>query len=151
MAWLAPLDAPMRRRTLRRLAVSGETARRIAGFARSRDAWLRILERARGRGRIDAALSTADADELLALLAWAPRAARRRIVRYACEDRALRLPVTGEDLLEIGLTGPAVGRALARIRIAVLDRTVGDREEALALARELARRPRKGGRRESAR
>jgi hypothetical protein len=149
MAWLAPLDAALRRRALRRLAVRGETARRISGFARSRDGWLRTLERARGRGRIDAALSSADGDELLALLAWAPPTARRRIVRYAGEDRSLHLPVTGEDLLEIGLTGPAVGRALARIRIAVLDRAVESREEALALARELARRragsSRKGG------
>jgi tRNA nucleotidyltransferase (CCA-adding enzyme) len=144
MVWLAPLEAPLRRRALRRLAVSGEAARRISGFARSRDAWLRTLERARGRGGIDAALQTADDDELLALLAWAPPTARRRIIRYARDDRPMRLPVNGDDLVAIGLSGPAVGRALARIRIAVLDRAVETREEALALAQELARR--RGGR-----
>jgi predicted translin family RNA/ssDNA-binding protein len=40
----------------------------------------------------------------------------------------------------LGLDGPAVGRALARIRAAHLDRAVRTREEALALAREIARR-----------
>jgi hypothetical protein len=41
-----------------------------------------------------------------------------------------------------GLAGPAVGQALARIRAAYLDGALRSREEALALARELAaRRP----------
>jgi hypothetical protein len=48
--------------------------------------------------------------------------------------------VTGDDLMAVGLEGPAVGRALARIRAAYLDGAVNDREEALALAQELLRR-----------
>jgi hypothetical protein len=84
---------------------------------------------------------------LLAVLAWAPPNLRRRIQRYALQDRRARLPITGDDLLAIGIRGPAVGRALARIRVAFLDRAVRDREEALALARELARR---GGRKRTA-
>ncbi|MBW1686428.1 MAG: hypothetical protein JRS35_15340, partial [Deltaproteobacteria bacterium] len=78
----------------------------------------------------------------------APPALRRRIGRWAGQDRARRLPLTGSDLVEIGLSGPAVGRALLRIRSAYLDGALRTREEALALARELsrgrgARRPRR--------
>jgi hypothetical protein len=84
---------------------------------------------------------------LLALLAWAPPNLRRRIQRYALEDRRAPLPIGGDDLLSIGIQGPAVGRALARIRVAFLDRAVRDRDEALALAREIARR---GGKKRAA-
>jgi tRNA nucleotidyltransferase (CCA-adding enzyme) len=152
MVWLAPLPAPLRRRTLRRLAVRGDVAKRIRAFPRARDTWLRALARSRGRGAADAVLAGTEEDELLALAAWAPSGIRRRIVRYAREDRCVRLPVGGDDLVEIGLSGPAVGRALARIRAAYLDRAVRDRDEALALARELAERGRgrRGDRRGSA-
>ena len=78
-------------------------------------------------------------EEMLALFAWAPPTVRRRILRHAVEDRPRRPPLTGEDLLELGLAGPAVGRALARIRSAFLDGAVKNREDALALARELGR------------
>jgi poly(A) polymerase len=79
-------------------------------------------------------------EEALALHAWASPTARRRVARHMLEDRPRRIPVTGDDLIALGLTGPAVGRALARIRIAFLDGAVKDREDALALARELAGR-----------
>ncbi len=137
--WLAPLDATLRRRTLRRLSVRGELAQRLAGFPKERDAWLRALARAAGRGAIDALLGEIDEDRLLALHAWAPAPVRRRIVRWANQDRARRPPVGGADLVALGLSGPAVGRALARLRAAYLDGTVRDRADALALARELAR------------
>ena len=64
---------------------------------------------------------------------------QRRIVRWAAEDRAQRLPVSGRDLTALGVSGPAVGRSLARIRAAFLDGEVANREEALALAEELVR------------
>jgi hypothetical protein len=79
---------------------------------------------------------------LLALAASPAANLRRRILRWASEDRNRKLPLTGDDLLEIGLRGREVGRALARLRLAWLDRTVRDRSEALALARELAGRAR---------
>jgi tRNA nucleotidyltransferase (CCA-adding enzyme) len=147
MVWLAPLQAPLRRRTLRRLAVRGETASRIAGFARARDAWLRRLARARGRGATEAVLRGAADEELLALAASAAPSLRRRVIRYAAEDRLVALPVDGTDLVALGLEGPAVGRALARIRAAVLDRAVRSRDEALALAAEVARGAGPAGRR----
>jgi hypothetical protein len=40
----------------------------------------------------------------------------------------------------MGLEGPALGRALVRIRTAYLDGALKNREEAIALAREIARR-----------
>ena len=46
----------------------------------------------------------------------------------------------GSDLTDIGLAGAEIGRALARIRAGFLDGEIANREEALALAEELARR-----------
>ena len=138
--WLAALDAGLRRRALRRLAVRGERAARVADFPRARDRWLRGLERARGRGPVDATLHGIDEEQLLALAAWAPPAGRRRIERWAREDRGRRPPLGGADLVELGLAGAEVGRALQRVRSAWLDGTVKSRDEALALAAELARR-----------
>jgi len=143
MVWMAPLDASLRRRALHRLAVRGEVAGKIGAFPKARDVWLRKIGRARGRGTTDAALCDTDDEQLLALLAWAPPHLRRRIQRYALQDRLAPLPISGDDLVAIGIRGPAVGRALSRIRVAFLDRAVRDRDEALALAREIARR---GGR-----
>ena len=137
--WLAPLPVNLRRRALRRLALRGEAAQRIAAFPKSRDAWVRALTRARGRGAIDAALRQLDEEDLVALFAIVTPPQRRRIARYAHEDRSRRAPVGGGDLVEIGLSGPAVGRALARIRAAYLDGAVKTREDALTLARELKR------------
>jgi len=137
--WLATLPPALRRRALQRFAVRGEQARRIAEFPTARDAWLRGLKRARGRGAIDAVLAGVDEESLHALHAWAPPALRRRIGRWAAEDRARHLPVTGSDLVGIGLAGAAVGRALRRIRAAYLDGALRTREDALALALELSR------------
>lgn len=138
--WLAPVAAALRRRTLARFAVRGEAAARIAAFPRARDAALRSLARARGRGALDAALAPIDEETLQALFAGAVPPLRRRVQRWALEDRGRRAPVGGADLVALGFSGPAVGRALARIRTAFLDRRVAGRDEALALARELLRR-----------
>jgi tRNA nucleotidyltransferase (CCA-adding enzyme) len=147
--WLAEVPPQMRRRTLQRFSVRGGLSKRIAGFAKTRDRTLRALGKARGRGAIDALLRDLAEEELHAMHAWAAPALRRRIVRYADEDRHRRLPVTGADITELGLSGPAIGRALERIRAAYLDGTIRSREEALALAREVARPGRSGRRRAS--
>ena len=97
------------------------------------------LLRARGRGAIDAALAPLSEEELYALYSLAESKLRGRIARFAVEDRMRRAPISGEDLLEVGLEGPALGRVLNRIRIAYLDGRLKDRDEAIALARELAR------------
>jgi hypothetical protein len=141
--WLAELGAALRRRTLRRLAVRGEAAERVEQFPQQRDRWLRALVRSRGRGAADALLGALDEEAALALWCCAASAGRRRIERWAREDRTRRIPVSGGDLLAEGLSGPAVGAGLARIRVAWLDGAVRSREEALALARELVGRERR--------
>jgi tRNA nucleotidyltransferase (CCA-adding enzyme) len=138
--WLADLDPTSRRRALRRLAVRGELARRLIEFPKLRDRVLRSLGRARGRGAVDALLAPIDDERLLALFACAPPAGRRRIERWANEDRGRRPPIGGADLVAAGLAGSAVGAALARVRLAWLDGGVRNRDEALALAREVAAR-----------
>jgi hypothetical protein len=113
---------------------------RVAGFAQERERRLRGLLRAHGRAAADAVLADVDEDVLHALYASAAPPVRRRIARWALEDRARRPPIDGSDLLEVGLSGPALGAALRRIRAAHLDGAVRTRDDALALARELSRR-----------
>ncbi|MBM4384609.1 MAG: CCA tRNA nucleotidyltransferase [Deltaproteobacteria bacterium] len=138
MVWFAALQPPLARRALERLAIRGAVATRIAAFARVREVTLRDLSRARGRGASDALLRALPPEELAALRAWAPAPLRARIDRHASVDRHVALPVGGDDLVALGLAGPEVGRAIARIRAAVLDREVTTRGEALLLAREVA-------------
>lgn len=145
--WLADLDATSRRRALKRLSLRGELAARVAEFPKRRDRILRALARARGRGAVDALLASLDDEALVAIALSAEPTLRRRIQRWLAEDRGRRPPVNGADLVAAGLSGPAVGAALARIRLAWLDGALRTRDEALALAREVgaraARKPRK--------
>jgi hypothetical protein len=138
--WLAPASPALRRRTLQRFSVRGEVARAISGFPKASGGWMNALLRARGRGAIDAALAPLSEEELFSLYSLADPKLRRRIARFAVEDRIRRVPLSGEDLLAIGLEGPALGRVLNRVRIAFLDGALKDRDEAIALAREIARR-----------
>jgi tRNA nucleotidyltransferase (CCA-adding enzyme) len=137
--WLAPLAPAVRRRALERFALRGRPAARVAGFPALARRTLRALRRARSRGAADAVLRGLAHADLLALAAVADAASRRRIVRHAREDRALRLPVDGSDLGALGLSGPALGRALAALRRAFLDGELASRDEALAWARRRAR------------
>lgn len=134
--WLAPLAPELRQRALRRLGLRGAPARRIATWPRLRERAGRGLRGARGRGAIDALLAELREEELVALFVSSDAAARRRIARFAGEDRARKAPLDGSDLLTLGLRGPEVGRALARVRAAFLDGQVRTREEALVLAAE---------------
>ena len=141
--WLADLPAPLRRRVVARFSVSGATATQILEFRRLRDRLSSRLAAARGRGRVDGELAGLSEEQLLALHAAAPTAVRRKIVRWAREDRQRRTGLTGNDLRSMGLEGPSIGRVLARVRVAYLDGAVASREDALTLARELARRARR--------
>ncbi|MDD9872652.1 MAG: hypothetical protein OXU65_03980 [Deltaproteobacteria bacterium] len=140
MLWFAPLPLPLRQRALRRLAIRGQAAQRVIAYARLRGRVLRGLQRARGRGAADAVLGEVPAEELLALWAGAQPGLRRRIARYAREDRRAAPPLSGSDLLRLGLRGPEIGRALARLRAAHLDGALKSRAAALDFARGLARR-----------
>ena len=141
--WLAPLPSALRRRALRRFGVRGEPARRVAELPHEIERAARALTRARGRGAIDTVLAGLSEEALYAIFASAPPAMRRRVARYASDDRHRRAPVTGDDLVAAGLAGPTIGRALERIRAAYLDGALRSREEALALAQEVARRSRR--------
>jgi tRNA nucleotidyltransferase (CCA-adding enzyme) len=143
--WLAPLPAALRRRSLERFSIRGEQARRIVQFGRDADRTLRALARARGRGAVDAALGDLPEETVQALFALADSSVRRRILRWGAEDRRRRAPVGGAELTELGLAGAEVGRALARIRSGFLDGEVANREEALALAEEIAKRASRRG------
>jgi len=138
--WLSPFAPALRRRALARLSVRGDAATRIRGFPKFADTTLRQLAKARGRGAVDVLLAGVAEEELHALHAIAETPMRRRIERWAAEDRARRVPVSGAELTALGLEGPAVGRVLARLRAAVLDGEVANREETMALAEELVRR-----------
>jgi tRNA nucleotidyltransferase (CCA-adding enzyme) len=138
--WLAPLPAALRRRTLERFSIRGEQAKRIARFGRDAERSLRTLTKARGRGAVDALLSELPEETVQALYALADVSVRRRILRWGAEDRRRRSPVGGGEIGELGLSGPDVGRALARIRSGFLDGEIANREEALALAEEIAKR-----------
>jgi tRNA nucleotidyltransferase (CCA-adding enzyme) len=138
--WLAPLRPALRRRVLQRFAVRGEAADRIIHFARERDRLLAGLAKARGRGAVDALLGGIHEETLLALFASSQPLVRGRVLRWAAEDRARRAPLSGEDLVAMGLEGPSVGKVLARIRVAHLDGAIANREEAAALAVEWVRR-----------
>lgn len=138
--WLAPLPAALRRRALERFSIRGDQATRIVQFGRDAERLQKTLARTRGRGAVDALLTDKTEETVQALYALADPAVRRRILRWGAEDRRRRAPVTGADLVSTGLTGPDVGRALARIRAGFLDGEVANREEALALAEEMARR-----------
>ncbi len=144
--WLGPLPSALRRRTLRRFSVRGAAAKTVAELPRVAERAGRALVKSRGRGAIDAALGGLSEEELIAVYVTSDSARRRRIARYASEDRHRRPPVNGDDLVAGGLAGPVVGRALARIRIAWLDGAVKSREEALTLAHEVARRSRRAKR-----
>lgn len=139
MLWFAPLPLPLRQRALRRLAVRGQAARRVLAYAQLRGRVLRGL-RTRSRGRADAVLGALPAEELLALWAGAQPGLRRCIARYAREDRGAAAPLSGGDLLRLGLRGPEIGRALARLRAAHLDGALKSRAAALDFVRGLARR-----------
>jgi len=138
--WLAPAPPALRRRALQRFSVRGEVASAIGRFPGASAGWRDALLRARGRGAVDALLRGLSEEELHALHSLADAKLRARIARFAIEDRVRRAPISGDDLLELGLEGPALGRVLEQIRIAYLDGSLRSREEAIALAREIARR-----------
>ncbi|MFK7897441.1 MAG: hypothetical protein AB8G23_16500 [Myxococcota bacterium] len=138
--WLAPLPAALRKRTLERFSIRGEQATRIVRFGRDGERILRALTKARGRGAVDATLGELPEETVQALYALATVPVRRRMLRWALEDRRRRSPVGGGEMKECGLQGPDVGRALARIRAGFLDGEIANREEALALAEEMGRR-----------
>lgn len=139
LVWLAAVEPALRGRALRRFGVRGAVFERVVSWPRLRDRRLRALRRQRGRGVADAALRGLTEEELVAFYATAEASLQRRVARFASEDRYRKPPLRGSDLVALGASGPAVGRALEAVRAAYLDGKVRDREEALAFAQELLR------------
>lgn len=140
MLFGAAQPAARRRTFTKRLALSGEPARMILEFPALRARLLRAVRTARGRGDRDALLSALAPETVLALGAGAGSALLRRMLRHLHEDRACVLPISGADVTAVGGRGPAVGKALAAVRRALLNGEIRGRREALALAERLIRR-----------
>jgi tRNA nucleotidyltransferase (CCA-adding enzyme) len=138
--WLAGVRAVPRRDVLERLALQGLVRRRIEEFPVWRARAGRGLTRASRRSAVERQLLGVQDEWLVALYAWMPAAGRRRIERYASEDRGRAMPLSGDDLVGLGLAGRSVGQAMARLRAAQLDGELCSREQALALARTLVAR-----------
>jgi hypothetical protein len=84
---------------------------------------------------VDRLLASLGDEWLLALHASLEAALARQVLRFAAEDRAARPPLSGGDLLQLGLEGAELGRVLAELRAAWLDGRVRGRREALEFAR----------------
>lgn len=134
MLFGAAQPAARRRAFAKRLALTGEPARAILEFPTLRARLMRTLGGARGRGDRDALLSGLAPEALLALGAGASAAMLRRMLSHLHEDRACTLPISGADLAASGARGPAIGKALAAVRRALLNGEIRGRREAWALA-----------------
>jgi tRNA nucleotidyltransferase (CCA-adding enzyme) len=62
--------------------------------------------------------------------------------RWLEDVRHRRLAIGGDDLVAVGLSGPAVGRGLEAAMLAMLDGAAGDRDAQLAAALKSSRGPR---------
>ena len=133
--WLAAADPPRRRAALQRLRIDGSPAARIEAFAENAPRWLGALCSSRGRGALDRCAAEHPEELFTALYCRAPAALRRRLRRWAAIDRERRLPVRGDEIAALGLSGAAIGEALAALRVAFLDRRCRDRDRLLAYAR----------------
>jgi tRNA nucleotidyltransferase (CCA-adding enzyme) len=133
MVWLAPQTPRARRRLVARLALVGRPAERVLGYPAVARRLGQALTRPARPSADDARLAPLPAEERIAFASSAPAPARRRVLAHARRERGVALPVDGRDLLAHGLQGPAVGRALARIRAGVFDGEIRSRAEALAL------------------
>jgi tRNA nucleotidyltransferase (CCA-adding enzyme) len=110
----------------REAIVEGATA--SAGLARR-------LSEATSRSAIAKAVGSAGIETVALALAHSPSAESWQALAWLQELRHLRLQISGEDLLDRGLSqGPAIGTALQAARAALLDGQAPDRESQLAVA-----------------
>jgi len=94
------------------------------------------LARAARRSELDRILRAAPPAAAVAALAEGAEA----VAAWWAGDRDRHPAIRGADLVEAGVPpGPAIGRALAEVRDALLDGRVGDRDEQLAMALRVAR------------
>ncbi len=104
-----------------------------------------ILDLAQGAeevppSRVASVLDGFDPLAVLVACAVGDSVCRRKIMEYLRFHRSVRPAVSGEEVISLGLKrGPAVGEVLKRLRYLVMDRPDMEKEEQLALARELIR------------
>ncbi len=116
-----------RARALERLGIIEGAAARIERDLEPLRRRLRALSRQLSPGRLDAQLSEISEPGLLLLYCTAPRAAQRRVARYARELRHLKSALTGQHATALGARGPLVGELLRAARQRTLDgRPVGE-------------------------
>jgi len=135
-AWALRLGLVADERTLGNLAVPAWAAG-VAAEARGGTRLAAALARDLRPSEVDALLASMPAATALAALAEGAEP----VARWWAEWRDLRTAVSGADLVAAGVApGPTIGRALRRLRAAVLDGDVAGREAELALALQEARR-----------
>jgi len=132
--WALRLGAGVKPGALNDAAVPG-WARDMALASLEAEALAAALEAADTASTRDRLLSAADPAAAAAALA----AGAGSVAIWWAGDRGRQIAVTGADLVAAGVTpGPAIGAALERVRAAMLDGRVDDREEQLALALRVA-------------
>lgn len=131
-AWRARLGLAVAGAGAESLAVPGRDAAAIVAAARA-PVLVAALRGASCRSQVDEILRAASPTaEVAAAALGAPG-----VADWWASWRDLRLHVTGQDLIALGLRGPAVGRSLSRLRALVLDGELyDDRDSQLARAQE---------------
>lgn len=135
VAWAARLGAAVTALALDQMAVPG-WARATARAAREGPALAAAIGQMARPSQVDAALrAAAPAAALTAAIADGGA-----VARWWAAEGAMAPSISGADLIAAGVPpGPAIGRALAEVRAALLDGEVGGRDEQLALALRVAR------------
>jgi tRNA nucleotidyltransferase (CCA-adding enzyme) len=134
-AWPLRLGEALDPEVLGRAAIAG-WARALGAEARAGTALARRLGPGASPSEVDRLLRASPPATAVGALAGGADAVAEWWARW----RDLEPAVRGADLVRAGVApGPAIGRALAAVRAAVLDDRVGGREEQLALALRVAR------------
>ena len=142
LVWAAGMEAPALRRLAERLALPGDSGRRMRTWS-STGRRLRALARPLRPSALRRLIAGLATEEIAAMAVLLPAGAARRAVAVARNPTVLA--IQGRDLVAAGLPpGPAVGRALAATRAAREDGILEASEEldfALRRARSRGRKP----------
>ena len=133
-AWALRLGEALDPDALAAAALPGR-ARALGAEERAGDGLAARLEAARAPSEVDRLLRAAPAAAAVGALARGAEA----VAAWWARDRDREPAVRGADLVAAGVPpGPAIGRALAEVRAALLDGRVGGPEEQLAMALRVA-------------
>lgn len=134
-SWALRLGVAVAPEALARAAVPGGAAAMALATGRAAEL-AAALDAAGAASDVDRLLAAADPATAVAALAEGAEA----VAGWWTGHRDHQIAVTGADLVGEGVApGPAIGRALAQVRAAMLDGRVSGRDEQLALALRVAR------------